>query len=362
VVRRILFAGLLVGPLTIALHYLADLDETMEFVLAAVALIPLAWLIGEATEHAAEHTGPGIGGFLNATFGNAPELIIALLAVNEGLTEVVRGSLTGSVVGNLLLVLGFSLVAGPRGELDRWSSFTSFAAIGLAIVLFLIPSIPAWHGDPDRDLIVNLSVPISLALLVVYIVSTVYSLRRHRMMHVVTAEATQAWSLRDSLLVLAAATVVTALVAEILVGSLEVFADEVGLTEFFVAAVIVAIVGNAAEHGGAVVVAYRGKVQLAAEIALASAAQVAVFLIPAVVLLSWLIDPLALGFREVEIAALAFGLAVTATTLWDGRASKARGAILLVAYVIVAIAFYMAGDRDSESEASPKTVGALVSG
>jgi Ca2+:H+ antiporter len=362
VVRRILFAGLLVGPLTIALHYLADLDETMEFVLAAVALIPLAWLIGEATEHAAEHTGPGIGGFLNATFGNAPELIIALLAVNEGLTEVVRGSLTGSVVGNLLLVLGFSLVAGPRGELDRWSSFMSFAAIGLAIVLFLIPSIPAWEGDPDRDLIVNLSVPISLALLVVYIVSTVYSLRRHRMMHVVTAEATRAWSLRDSLLVLAAATVVTALVAEILVGSLEVFAEEVGLTEFFVAAVIVAIVGNAAEHGGAVVVAYRGKVQLAAEIALASAAQVAVFLIPAVVLLSWLIDPLALGFREVEIAALAFGLAVAAITLWRGRASKARGAILLAAYVIVAIAFYVAGDRDSESEASPKTVGALVSG
>ena len=114
-VRRILFALLALGPLTIALHYLTDLGETAEFVLAAASLIPLAWLIGEATEHAAEHTGPGIGGFLNATFGNAPELIIALLAVNQGLTEVVRGSLTGSVVGNLLLVLGFSLVAGPRG-------------------------------------------------------------------------------------------------------------------------------------------------------------------------------------------------------------------------------------------------------
>ncbi len=138
----------------------------------------------------------------------------------------------------------------------------------------------------------------------------------------------------------------TALVAEILVGSLEVFAEEVGLSEFFVAAVIVAIVGNAAEHGGAVVVAYRGKVKLAAEIALASAAQVAVFLIPAVVLLSWLIDPLALGFRQVEIAALAFGLAVTVVTLWGGYASKARGVILLVAYVVVAVAFYAAGDRD----------------
>ena len=362
-VRRILFAGLLVGPLTIALHYLADLDETIEFILAAIALIPLAWLIGEATEHAAEHTGPGIGGFLNATFGNAPELIIALIAVNEGLTEVVRGSLTGSVVGNLLLVLGFSLLAGPRGEIDRWSSFMSFAAIGVGVVLFLIPSIPSWEGDPDRDLIVYLSVPVSIVLLVIYVVATYFSLRRHRMMHIASDEEVEAWSLRAALGVLAAATVVTALVAEILVGSLEVFSHEVGLSEFFVAAVIVAIVGNAAEHGGAVVVAYRGKVKLAAEIALSSAAQVAIFLIPAVVLLSWLIDPLALGFRQVEIAALAFGLIVTAVSLWGGNASKSRGAILLVAYALVAIAFYAAGDRESHDEAlSPNVVGALVSG
>ena len=115
-VRRILFASLALAPIVIALHYLADLSETAEFVLAAIALIPLAWIIGEATEHAAEHTGPGIGGFLNATFGNAPELIIALIAVNEGLTEVVRGSLTGSVVSNLLLVLGAALIAGGRGR------------------------------------------------------------------------------------------------------------------------------------------------------------------------------------------------------------------------------------------------------
>ncbi len=361
-VRRILFGGLLIGPLTIVLHYAADLDETVEFVLAAVALIPLAWLIGEATEHAAEHTGPGIGGFLNATFGNAPELIIALLAVHEGLTEVVRGSLTGSVVGNLLLVLGFSLLAGPRGEIDRWSSFMSFGAIGLAILLFLVPAVPSWEGDPDRDLIVGLSVPVSIVLLVVYVVATFFSLRRHRTMHLSSEEAVKAWSLRASLGVLAAATVVTALVAEVLVGSLEVFAHEVGLSEFFVAAVIVAIVGNAAEHGGAVVVAYRGKIKLAAEIALASAAQVAVFLIPAVVLLSWLIDPLALGFREIEIAALAFGLVVTAATLWGGRASKARGVVLLLAYVVVAVAFYAAGDREDQDAASANAVGALVRG
>jgi Ca2+:H+ antiporter len=363
VVRRILFASLALGPVTIALHYLADLDETVEFVLAAASLIPLAWLIGEATEHAAEHTGPGIGGFLNATFGNAPELIIALLAVNQGLTEVVRGSLTGSVIGNLLLVLGFSLLAGPRGDVDRWSSFMSFAMIAVAILLFLVPAVPSWEGDPDRHLIAQLSVPISILLLVVYVVATIVSLRRHHSLHIASDEEVRAWTLRLSLLVLAAATVVTALVAEILVGSLEVFAEEVGLTEFFVAAVIVAIVGNAAEHGGAVVVAYRGKVKLAAEIALASAAQVAVFLIPAVALLSWLIDPLGLGFRQIEIAALAGGLIVATATLWGGRASKGRGVVLLVAYALIVVAFYAAGDREEQSEAlSTNAAGALVSG
>src|ERR687897_3774133 len=120
-VRRILFATVALAPLVIVVHYLVHPSKTLDFVLAAAALIPLAWLIGEATEHAAEHTGPGIGGFLNATFGNAPELIIALIAVHAGLTEVVRGSLTGSVVSNLLLVLGASLVAGGRGRLDRYS-------------------------------------------------------------------------------------------------------------------------------------------------------------------------------------------------------------------------------------------------
>ena len=236
--------------------------------------------------------GPGIGGFLNATFGNAPELIIALLAVHEGLTEVVRGSLTGSVVGNLLLVLGFSLLFGGRGALDRESSMLSIGLVTLAVVLLLIPSVPGWEGDPERDSLVYVSIPISIALLIVYVGATWISLRRHRLMHVSDEAADMAgWSFRTALIVLGIATVVTALIAEIVVGSIETFADKVGLTEFFVAAVIVAIVGNAAEHGGAVVVAARGQIKLAAEIALASSAQVAVFLIPAVTLLALLIDP-----------------------------------------------------------------------
>jgi Ca2+:H+ antiporter len=345
VVRKILFALLGLGPLVVVLEH-AGLGEIQLFVLAALALIPLAWLIGEATEHAAHHTGPGIGGFLNATFGNAPELIIALFAVHDGLTEVVRGSLTGSVVGNLLLVLGFSLAFGGTGKLDRRSSMISLGLVAFAVLLFLIPAIPGWSGDPDRHSLAVLSVPVSIVLLLAYLAVTWYSLRRHRLAHTSDEPSDMAaWSFRLSLLVLGGATVITALVAEILVGSLEAFAEKAHLSDFFVAAVIVAIVGNAAEHGGAVVVAYRGKIKLAAEIALASGAQVAVFLIPAVALLSWLIEPLALSFRQVEIAALAATAAFTALMLSNGRSSRAKGIALIGAYGLVALAFLLAGDR-----------------
>jgi Ca2+:H+ antiporter len=346
VVRRLLYALLILGPIAIALDKFTEVGEITLFIAAAAALIPLAWLIGEATEHAAHHTGPGIGGFLNATFGNAPELIIALIAINESLPEVVRGSLTGSVIGNLLLVLGFSLLFGGSGRLDRESSFTSFALVGFAVALFLIPSIPGWEGDPNRHSLAVASVPISIVLLLVYVLVTWYSLRRHSSLHVSDeAAVTAAWSLPLSLGVLAAATVVTAFVAETLVHTLETFADEVGLSEFFVAAVIVAIVGNAAEHGGAVVVAHRGNIKLAAEIALASSAQVAVFLIPAVALLSWLLEPLPLAFRPIELIAMGGSVVFTALLLFDGRSSRSRGVVLIAAYVAVAAGFYAAGDR-----------------
>jgi Ca2+:H+ antiporter len=346
VVRRILYALLALGPLAVLLDRFTGVGDMALFVLAALALVPLAWLIGEATEHAAHHTGPGIGGFLNATFGNAPELIIALIAVNSGLTEVVRGSLTGSVIGNLLLVLGFSLLFGGTGQLDRESSLTSFGLVAFATALFLIPSIPGWEGDPDRHSLAVASVPVSIVLLLVYVVVTWYALRRHRSLHVSDEAATMAaWSLPLSLAVLGAATIVTGFVAETLVHSLTVFAEELGISEFFVAAVIVAIVGNAAEHGGAVVVAYGGNIKLAAEIALASSAQVAVFLIPAVALLSWLIEPLALSFRQVEIFAMGGSVLFAALLLFNGHSTRWRGAVLIAAYVAVAVGFYAVGDR-----------------
>ena len=344
--RRLLWASLALGPVVILLHYFTDIGDVAEFVLASIALIPLAWIIGEATEHAAHHTGPGIGGFLNATFGNAPELIIALIAVNEGLTEVVRGSLTGSVVGNLLLVLGFSLALGGRGPIDKVSTFTALVLVGVAVVAFLIPAIPSWEGDPDRHSIAVISLPVAIGLLAVYVVVTWRSLRRHRELHTPADPSDVGWSLPVSLAVLGASTVVTALVAEVLVGAIDTFAEAAGLSEFFVAAVIVAIVGNAAEHGGAVVIARRGNIKLAAEIALASAAQVAVFLIPAVAIISWAIEPLALAFRPVELGVVAAATVLTAALLANAQSTRTKGIVLIGAYVLAAISFYVAGDRN----------------
>jgi Ca2+:H+ antiporter len=347
VARRLLWASLGLAPITIVVRFAFDPGDVALFALAAISLVPLAWLIGEATEHAAKQTGPGIGGFINATFGNAPELIIALFAVNDGLVEVVRGSLTGSVVGNLLLVLGASLIVGPAMKIDRRSALSSVGLVLVATLLFTIVAAADWEGDVRAHTLEVLTVPISIVLLLVYIGVTAWQLRRHRLLYVSADEDedVSAWPLRRTLLVLTVATAATALVAEILVGSIETFAESLHLSDFFVAAVIVAIVGNAAEHGGAVIVSRRGQVELATEIAVSSSAQVAVFLIPAVAVISWAISPLSFAFREVEIAVLGGASILAAAVLARGRSSSWRGWILIAGYIVAAAVFYKAGGR-----------------
>jgi Ca2+:H+ antiporter len=282
--RKILWGSLALGPIVVVLNFVGT-GETTLFVLAAAALVPLAWLIG----------------------------------------------------------------VGGRGELDRESTFVSLGLVALATLLFLVPAIPGWSGDPERDSIELLSLPVSVALLLVYLAVTWFALRRHHELHTSepapNEELGQPWPLRVALAVLAAATVVTAFVAETLVHSLTEFGEAVHLSDFFLAAVVVAIVGNAAEHGGAVVVAYRGQIKLAAEIALASSAQVAVFLVPAVALLAWLIDPLALSFRQVELLVLGGSVLLALALLFQGQSSRWRGAGLIAAYVAAAVAFFVAGDR-----------------
>jgi Ca2+:H+ antiporter len=339
VARRILWASLALAPIAFAARYGFHLGATALFLLSAAALVPLAWLIGETTEHAAEHTGPGVGGFLNASFGNAPELIIALFAIADGLPDVVRGTITGSVVSNILLVLGVAMIAGGKGKVDARSLRWQLAGVAGAVALLLVTSVPGWHGSPNRHSLVLAGIPVAVVLLAAYLWITVKNLRIHRGATRPEADA-HAWSLQTSLATLAVATLATALVSEILVHSLHAFGKAVGLNEFFIAVVIVAIVGNAAEHGGAIVIAKRGNTQLATEIAITSSMQVALFVAPVVALVSLaLSNRLTLAFRPVEIAtmALAAGLAWLVTR--DGTSKRWEGFLLVGAYAGAVVAY-----------------------
>jgi Ca2+:H+ antiporter len=344
VARRLLWASLALVPATVLADYVFGAGKVALFVLAALALIPLAWLIGDATEHAAAHTGARIGGFLNASFGNAPELIIALLAIGEGLPNVVRGSLAGSVVSNILLVLGAAFLCKREAELDRSSLWRQLFLVFLATLVLLVPSIPGWSGNPNRHSLAILGIAPAAVLLAIYLIATVTGLRG------TTPDAeerdTGGWSLRASLAVLGATTAATALISEIFVHSLEAFAHAADLTEFFIAFVVVAIVGNAAEHGGAVVIALRGNMKLASEIAISSSAQVAVLLVPVIALLSFAFaDPLTLAFRPYEIGALAASAAFVAYVVHDGRSHRWEGGMLIGLYVAMAVGFLFVPDR-----------------
>ena len=209
-----------------------------------------------------------------------------------------------------------------------------------------MPSIPGWHGQPDRHALFVLTVPVAIALIALYLGMSIFNLRKHRTKPVLSAVSDHVWSIRRALVALGSATVATAFVCEALVESLKSFGESLGLSDFFVAIVIVAIVGNAAEHGGAIVVAWRGKTELASEIAVASSAQVAVFVAPIIALASVLAgDALPLAFRPIELAAMGVAAAVVIAIVFDGNASRRNGVALLAVYALAVVAFWFAGDR-----------------
>jgi Ca2+:H+ antiporter len=344
--RKLLWGSLALAPITILVDKLTGAGDVTLFVLAALSLVPLAWLIGESTEHAAEHTGPGIGGFLNASFGNAPELIVALFAIGANLPVVVLGSLSGSVISNLLLVYGVTQIAGPDGaRIDKRSLLVQLGLVGAAVVAFILPTALGHTGSPQRDSVVVASVAVAIVLLLLYLAIVGRNLRRHaKRERDEPSEGT--WSLTAALVALAVTTGATAWVSEILVHSLGAFASAVGLSEFFIAVVIVAVVGNAAEHGGAIVIARNGKMRLASEIAISSSAQVGLLVVPVVTLLSLLFSHhLALAFRWSELFAMAGAAAVVTAVVWDGRSSRREGAILVLAYLAAVVGFFLGGGR-----------------
>ena len=318
------------------------------FAVAGIAIVPLAWFLGLATEELGKHAGPGVGGLLNATFGNATELIIAIFALASGLTEVVKASLTGSIVGNLLLVLGLSMFAGGlKFKTQVFSREASGIQITMLVVAVIGLAMPALYvlstGIRGGVTLEEMSLGIAGILLVAYAFGLLFSLRTHKDIFNPITEIAEAsrWDRRFALGVLVGSTALVAVESEILVGSLETARQSLGLTELFVGVIIVAIVGNAAEHGSAVLMAWRNKMDLSVAVATTSTTQIALFVAPVLVFLSLLtVKTMTLDFEIFEIASLALATAVVAAVVSDGRSNWYEGALLVMVYLVIAVAFF----------------------
>ncbi len=333
------------------------------FAVAALGIIPTAALMGLATEELAARSGPGIGGLLNVTFGNAPELIIALFALAEGLHEVVKASIVGSIIGNVLLVLGASMLVGGLGR-DR-QTFNPIAATTQATMLFLaagalmMPAIfelvegkglpaPSAELVDYGSTVENLSLAVAIVLMGTYVAGLVFSLRTHRDLfnppYAEEHEEGFGWSVRRSVIMLFVAGLAVGLMSEILVGSIAEASESVGLSEFFIGVIVVAIVGNAAEHWVAVLVAFKNKMDLAVNIAIGSGAQIALFVAPVLVIASFFLGPgpMPLVFNGFELGAVLIAILVAQVVTGDGESNWFEGVQLLALYAILGIAFFYA--------------------
>jgi Ca2+:H+ antiporter len=349
-------------PLAIVLDF-AHADPIAIFFISAAGVIPTAALMGRATEELAARSGPGIGGLLNVTFGNAPEIIIALFALNEGLHEVVKASLIGSMLGNILLVLGAAMLVGGLGRdrqyFDRTAASAQSAMLLLAAVALVMPAIFELidgNGLPlPGDEIVhyprnveNLSLLVALVLIATYAAGLVFSLKTHRDLfnpdHSVDEDHGAPWTVRKSVLMLAIAGLAVGVMSEILVGSISEAASGVGLSEFFIGAIVVAIVGNAAEHWVAVLVARKDQMDLAVNIAIGSSAQIALFAAPLLVVCSFFIGPhpMALVFNGFEVGGILLAVIIANHVTSEGESTWFEGVQLLAVYVVLGLTFVFA--------------------
>jgi len=339
-------------PVSVVVELLG-LPELWLFITSALAIIPLAGLIGQATEQLASRVGPGVGGLLNATFGNATELIIALFALRAGLYEVVKASISGSIIGNILLVLGLSMAVGGWGRVkqsfNRTSAGASSAMLFLAVVGLVMPAVfdLAVFGSLERTApdIESLSLLVAFVLIATYLASLVFSLKTHRDLFISVPEEPEPeeahLSVANSLILLAVATVLTAVEAEFLVVGIREATSALGMTEFFVGVIVVAVVGNAAEHFAAVSMAMKDKMDLAVTIATGSSTQIALFVAPVLVFASFLFGrPMSLVFNAFEIVAIALSVLVLAVVSLDGESNWFEGVQLLAVYVVLAIVFF----------------------
>lgn len=354
---------LLAVPLAILLKFL-HVPELWLFLVSGLAIIPLAGLMGRATENLAETLGAGVGGLLNATFGNAAELIIGLMVLAKGpaMYPLVKASITGSIIGNILLVLGLAILAGglyhPRQVFNRTAAGMGTTLLALAAIGLIVPSLyyylfraAAQLSSAELRTLDFLSEEIAVVLAFVYLLSLVFSLKTHQHLFAgpeeelpTTGESHQPeWSRRTSLLVLLAATVGVVFLSEFLADSVTEAAHALGMNETFIGVIVVAVVGNAAEHSTAVLMAMKNKMDLAVTIAIGSSLQIALFVAPVLVFASMLMGhahPLDLHFTPLELIAMVLSVAVLSLVSQDGESHWLEGAMLLAVYFIFALAFY----------------------
>lgn len=340
--------------LTLPLAFLAEAlhwNPVWVFVLSGLSVIPLASYIGEGTEALAAYTSPRIGGLLNATLGNAAELIITIMAIRAGLLELVKASITGSILGNLLLVMGFAMVVGGLKHgiqvFDRSQAGRNAILLVLAVIALIIPSIFSGHiGNPQSVRVEALSVGTAIIMIVLYGLSLLYSLKFE--VPTITHKSTEkiihetAWSLRKALLILTLATIGVVFASELLVGAVEPVMVAMGLSEFFIGIILIPLIGNVAEHFVAVQVATRNQMDLSVEIAVSSSLQIALFVAPVLVFISLLFgNPLQLIFNDLELIALIAGVLITAFVSEDGESNWFEGSVLLTIYLILALGFFL---------------------
>ena len=334
--------GTIVGHLL-----LPGLPPTIVFGLAALSILGLAWLIGQATERLGEITSPQVGGILNATFGNIAELIIAFFALQAGLIDVVKASLTGSIIGNLLLVLGLSvLVGGLRNGTQTFSrevAGSNAALLALAAISLLIPAVLAFGGGAASGGVVEDSVLVSIFLIVGYVLSLVYQFSNPASTLTGTShrDAAGGWTGREAAVVLVGAAIVLAVLSEILVGAIEPVVETIGLTTFFVGVVVLPVIGNLAEQLVAVQLAWKNKMQFSMAVSYGASLQVALFVAPILVLLGVLTGhEMNLVFAPLEVAAVAAAVGISALIALDGESNWLEGALLTIVYLILAVSFF----------------------
>ena len=348
--RFVLIGTLVASALGIALDFGLHADKNVIFVVSAVAILGLAWVVGLSTERLGSLTGPRVGGILNATFGNIAELIIAFFALQAGLIEVVKASLTGSIIGNLLLVLGASiLVGGLRHGIQTFSqriASSNASLLVLAVIGLFIPAVFAFTtGHPPQGTLTEESVGVAFALIAGYVLALVYQFTNPDETLGGSGDATghggPAWTVRVAVLVLIVAAVLLAVLSEILVDSIETFIESFGLSTFFVGVVLVPTIGNLAEHLVAVQLAAKDKMEFAMAVSFGSSLQVALFVAPVLVIVGAILgQPMDLVFTPLEVAAVAAAVGISALIALDGESNWLEGALLTLVYVILAISFF----------------------